>query len=137
MKVIVQQLDRKQFLSESGQWTAVLSEAAEFKTVLEAIVFCIQLQARAVKLRSENNAREEVYFYPFGGDPALKLEHRKLRKGIREARRLRAERRQIRARIDALMAPGKEKRKQVPFPAEPIAADFRHSDRGRGESGGP
>jgi hypothetical protein len=114
MKVVVQQRGRKLFLRKNEEWTAVRSEAAEFGTVVDAIMFCIHCRARDIRLVGSNDAAD-VYLYPFGGDPVVRLEQRKLRRSIRESRRLRMERRRIRGRIDALMAERKEKKKQFPF----------------------
>jgi len=118
MKLIVQQRERALFLRRDEQWTPVRSEAAEFNTVVEAIVFCIHCDARETKLVGKNEAGKDVYVYPFGGDPVVKAERKKLRKGLRESRWLKAERRIIRTKIDMIVAARKEMMKQLPFPSK-------------------
>ena len=119
MEVIVQQLTRKMFLGKTGGWSPSRNHAKKFRTALDAIGFCIHNHAREVKLVGRNDVGGEMYLYPFGGDPAGKVELRQLRKRIRESRRLNTERRVIRARIDILLAEGKNK--QIPFNRQPIA----------------
>ena len=62
----------------------------------------------------------DMYQYPFGRDPVAKAELRKLRRGIRESRRLKNQRRVILGRLDALLAEGKEQRKRFPFKRKSI-----------------
>ena len=100
MKVIVQQRDRKLFLGRDEEWTAERRRAAKFATVVDAVSFCIHCRAREVKIVGKNDAGEEVYLYPFGGDPLAKAESKNLRRRIRENRRLRTEERLVRARIE-------------------------------------
>jgi hypothetical protein len=121
MKVIVQRLTKKLYLRKSGAWAAERSEAAQFKTVVDALMFCIHCHEREVKLVGQNEAGDDVFLYPFGGDPAVRLELRRLRKSVRESRRLKTERRFIRGRLDALMAQGKEQKKQFPFEPRHVA----------------
>ena len=121
MEVIVQQLMRKIFLSKAGGWTPARKDAKKFRTALEAIAFCIHNQSREIKLLGRNEAGADMYLYPFGGDPAARAELRQLRKSIRESRRLKTERRVIQARIDILLAEGKENKKQLPFKRQPVA----------------
>jgi hypothetical protein len=123
MKVIVQQLARKLYLSKSGEWTAARSEAAGFNAVVDALMFCIQCHEREVKLVGQNEAGEEAYLYPFGGDPVVRLELKRLRRSVRESRRLKTERRFVRARLDSMMAPGKEERKKFPFQRTQVAEE--------------
>src|SRR5690242_17162901 len=104
MKVIVQQIGRKMFLRERNEWTAARGEAVEFATALAAIGFCISNQLREVMLVGRNEAGGDVYLYPFGGDPKIKAELKKLRRSVRESKRLKAERQMIRARLDILLA---------------------------------
>jgi hypothetical protein len=125
MKLIVQQRQRRLYLRQNGQWTAIRSKAAEFNTVVEAIMFCIHCQARDIRLVGRNEAGVEIYMYPFGGDPMVKRELKVLRKSIKESHRLKAERRAIQARIDSLMAEGKEKKKQIPFKRGRIGEEER------------
>ena len=113
MKVVVQQSESAMYLREDEQWTAVRSEAVEFKSVLDALTFCIRCRARHVRLVCQGDAGAHVYLYPFGGDPAVKAELRKLRRSLRESRCLRRERRLVRARIVALLDRGKGKEEAV------------------------
>ena len=123
MKVIVQQLTRKLYLRKSGEWTVARSEAAGFKTVVEALMFCIHCHQREVKLVGQNEAGEDTYLYPFGGDPVVRLELKRLRRTVRESRRLKTKRRFVRARLDAVMAQGKEDKKTFPFQRTQVAEE--------------
>jgi hypothetical protein len=115
MKVIVQQMERRLFLRNEEQWTPLRSEAMEFATALEAIVFCIQTHRRAVRLLGSGGSGKDVYLYPFGGDPGRKLEMKKLRRSVTDSQRLKRERRILKSRIDMLVAGQKEEKKQFPF----------------------
>ena len=130
MEVIVQQLTRKMFLEKTGGWSPSRKDAKKFKTALDAMVFCIHRQMREVKIVGTNEAGAEVCLYPFGGDPVARLELKRLRKSVRESRRLKTERRIIQARIDILMAEGKEKKKQLPFFRKETSAGCELSDGG-------
>ena len=121
MKVIVQRLTGRLFLQDTGVWTASRPEAKQFGTALEAISFCIRGRSRDVRLLGQDQEGRDVYLYPFGGDPAVRLERKRLRKSIRESRRLNTERRIVRARIDILLAEAKEKKKQFPFKRKLVA----------------
>ncbi len=121
MEVVVQQLNRKLFLTEAGEWTGLREEAKQFGTVLEAISLCIHEGKREVKMVGKGETGGDVYLYPFGGDPAAKAERRRVRREIAESRRLKHEQHMIRARIDLLMAEVKEKKKQFPFTREAIS----------------
>lgn len=123
MKVIVQQLTRKLYLRKSGEWTPARSEAAGFKTVVEALMFCIHRNEREIKLVGQNEAREDTYLYPFGGDPVVRLELKRLRRTVRESRRSKTERRFIRARLDSVMAQGKDEKKKFPFQRTQVAEE--------------
>jgi len=68
---------------------------------------------REVKLVGENEAGEDVFLYPFGGDPAVRLEFGRRRKSARESRRLKTEGRFIRAQVDVLMAEAKREAEAV------------------------
>jgi hypothetical protein len=123
MKLIVQQRQRRMYLRQNGQWTAIRSKAAEFNTVVEAIMFSIHCRARDIRLAGRNEAGVEIYIYPFGGDPVVKRELKMLRRSIKESHRLKAERRVIQGQIDSLMAEEKEKKKQIPFKRERIGEE--------------
>ena len=121
MQVIVQQLTRQMFLGKTGGWTPSRKDARQFRTALEAIAFCIHNHAREIKLVGRSDVGADVYLYPFGGDPVARLELKRLRRSIKESRRLKTQRRVIQARIDILLAEGKEKKKQLPFKRQPVA----------------
>ena len=108
MRVVVEQIKRKLFLCGGSRWTHVRAEALQFSTALEAIRFCIRTQTREIRLVNERKNGKDLYLYPFGGDPTVRLELKKLRKIVRESRRLKAERRNIQTRINALLLEGKE-----------------------------
>jgi len=129
MKVIVQQVNRKLFLRERNEWTTARDKAIEFATALAAIGYCIRAQIREIRLVAKNDAGEDVYLYPFGGDPTIRAELRNLRKHIREGRRLKTERRMIRARVDILLAEAKERRKQIPFKRKQVGDDDPEAER--------
>lgn len=111
MKVVVQQKNGKLFLGESGQWIETRTEGKEFGNPVDAIVHCIGIQMRDIRLLGQSDAGTDVYLYPFGGDPVVKAEGKRVRRLIRESHRSKSERRAIRARIDALVAQGKEEGK--------------------------
>ena len=130
MEVVVQQLKRKLFLVEPGQWTEVRIKARKFGTALEAIAYCAGCRLREVRLLGRGADDRDVYFYPFGGDPAVRAERRRIRRGIAESRRLKHERQTIRARIDILLAEAKEKKKQFPFKRKTIGEEVEPGGEG-------
>ena len=123
MKVIVQQIGRNLFLRGRGEWTESRAQARRFATALDAISMCIRYQMKEVRLIGQDADGRDVHLYPFGGDPAVRLQLKQLRRSIRESQRIKSERRVIRARIDILMAEGKEKKKQFPFKREAIGEE--------------
>ena len=119
----IQSISGKEYLTQSGVWTRHAADAALFVEAMPAIMLCIRFRLRDVRLVGTTPGRAEVYLYPFGRDPCVKAELKELRKNIRESRRLKADRNIIRARIDALMAGGKERRKQWPFIRQAVSQD--------------
>ena len=120
----IQNTETKLFLTRVGTWTKGAADAAVLADPMEAIALCLRHKIRTVRfVTTKSGSGEEVYFYPFGKDPVVRLEMRKLRRSIRESRRLRVERRVIQARIDLLMAEGKEKKKQFPFSRKAITQE--------------
>jgi len=115
MKVVVQQFGRTLFLQRAGQWTNEFDNAMQFPTAVAAIAFCIQCQIRNVRLLGKNEEGADVYFYPFGGDPAVKSELKALRKGLQKNRQLKEEQRMLQARIDIMLAETKQIKKEIPF----------------------
>lgn len=125
MKVIVQQLAGRLFLRDTGIWTESRPEAKPFGTALEAISFCIHCKARDVRLLGQNEDGEDVYLYPFGGDPVAKVERKRLRRELAEGRRLKAEQAETDARKQMLLAEVKEKKKQTPFKRQQVMEEQR------------
>ena len=119
MKVIVQQLNGKLFLRETGKWTASRAEAKTFRTALDAIAFCIHCKTRDVRLIGKGEKREDVYLYPFGGDPVARAELKRLRRAMAENKRLERKHRTVHAQIDAVLAEAKDAKKQIRFKPQP------------------
>lgn len=123
MEVMVQQIEGKLFRGTKSEWTASREDAMVFATALDAIGFCVRFRMREIRLIGQDKKGRDVYLYPFGGDPTVRAELKTLRRGIRESRRLKRERRLIQARMDMLMAEGKEKKKQFPFKRGSVAGE--------------
>lgn len=123
MKVIVQELSGKLFLQETGIWTESRPEAKRFSTALEAISFCIHCKAKEVRLLGQNENGEDVFLYPFGGDPAVKVERKRLRRELAEGRRLKAEQQEIHARMDMLLSESKERDRRSPLECKQVAKE--------------
>ena len=110
MKVIVQQIGKRLYLRLSGEWTATMEEANRFRDAMEALRFCVRKHLREVRLVSNfGRPGAERFLYPFGGDPAVKAERKRVRGAIRASHRLKHERRMI---LNMLTA--EEKKKQLP-----------------------
>jgi hypothetical protein len=124
-KVMVKQLDQALFLQDERRWTALRDEAMKFGTALEAIAFCIRINRKDVRLLGQDDGGKDLYLYPFGGDPAAKLERKKLRQAVRVNRQLHRERRMIQAQIDTIVAGQKEERTQIPFKRTPVVQDVK------------
>lgn len=122
IKVIVRRIGRRAlYLSRSGEWNTSLAQAARFNDAVEALAFCLRKNVRDICLVSNfDQPGSERLVYPFGGDPAVKRELKKVRKAVRQNRDLKRQRHLIQARIDMLMAEGKETRKQIPFKRPPF-----------------
>ena len=126
MNVVVQHLESSEYLGQDGNWVLTRVAARLFTDWVQAITFCIQKSIRTVRLVAQREPdQQEMYFYPFGGDPLVRAERKQLRKSVARSQQLKAERRVIQARIDGLLAASKENKKQVPF------------DRGRVADQGP
>ena len=94
---------------------------ATFKDPLTALSFCIQRGIRLVRLVGNSNCPgEERFIYPFGGDPVIKAQRKGLRRKLAENRRLQRKQRALMARIDALQAEAKERKKQARFPRNSV-----------------
>ena len=125
MNVLVQHLETRLYLTRKGDWTRLNGNPAEFENAVEAISFCIQRSLRDVRLVTNPGppANGERYLYPFGQDPSVELERKKLRKFLVENRRLLQEKRILLARMDILRAEAKEKRRQFPFKRKPLGEE--------------
>src|SRR3954463_3480182 len=115
MEVVIQSFESRQYLGHHGGWVSTRAAARVFSDSIQAIGFCIQRSIRTVRLVAGKAGEPESYFYPFGGDPVVKAERKKIRRRIRESRRLKRERRMIQSRIDVLLSSQKELKKQFPF----------------------
>lgn len=122
MNVVIQHTETKLYLAPNGSWVKLNADPAQFANAVEAISFCIHRGQRLVRL--VNNPGEldlERYLYPFGDDPAVKAERKKLRRSLKESRRLKQQKRTLLAHIDMLQAETKERRKQLPFNRKPVS----------------
>src|SRR5687768_7839174 len=123
MNVVVQQLHSRLYLAANGEWGR-LEGAAVFSNPVDAISFCIQRRIRDVRLVSNSDRPgKETFVYPFGQDPTVAAERKKLRRFIAESRRLARQKRMLMARIDLLRAEAKEKKKQFPFKRKRLSQD--------------
>ena len=123
MNVLVQNLDSRLYLASKGGWVQLDQRPLVFANAVEAISFCIQRSFRMIRLVNNAGSHGETYLYPFGDDPLVKAERKKLRKLLAESRRLKQQKRVLMARMDMLQAEAKERRRGVPFKRRPLAAD--------------
>jgi hypothetical protein len=123
-KVMVKQLEQALFLQDERRWTPLRDEAMKFGTALEAIAFCIRINRRDVRLLGQDESGKDLYLYPFGGDPATKVERKKLKQSMRVNRGLHRERRMTRARIETMMASQKEDGTQIPFKRTVVGDEY-------------
>jgi hypothetical protein len=99
----IEAADKKLFLRRLGTWTREWEKAAVFRQAVKAIAFCLRLGIRDIRLVARNKAGLTVYAYPFGGDPVFKAELKRVRKQIREGRRVRAAHRTLEGRMNMLI----------------------------------
>jgi hypothetical protein len=124
MNVVIQHTETKLYLTQDGSWVKLDAKPVEFANAVEAISFCIQRGLRSIRLvNNPGSADLERYLYPFGADPAIKAERKKLRKSLTESRRLKQQRRTLMAHLDMIEAEAKERRKQVPFKRKPVSEE--------------
>ena len=123
MNVLVQNLDSRLYLAPKGGWVKLGQRPLVFANAVEAISFCIQRSFRMIRLVNNAGSHGETYLYPFGDDPLVKAERKKLRKLLAESRRLKQQKRVLMARMDMLQAEAKERRKGVPFKRRPLSDD--------------
>jgi hypothetical protein len=121
--VLVQHLESGLYLASNAGWVKLEGQPLVFSNAVKAISFCIQRSLRDVRL--VNNAGQdgkEVYVYPFGQDPVVKAEGKKLRRFLAENRRLLQQKRMLLARLDDIRAEAKERKKRIPFLRKLVAA---------------
>ncbi|HTD87031.1 MAG TPA: hypothetical protein VK850_10680 [Candidatus Binatia bacterium] len=123
MSIIVQHLTSRLYSGSKGEWKKLAAGAARFENALAAISFCIQHGIRSVRLVHNPGTESERYFYPFGEDPGIKAEKKKLRRALVESRRQQQRNRELFSRVEALQAETKELRKQQPFKRQGISKD--------------
>lgn len=123
MKIMVQHIESRLYMTRDGTWVKV--QGAEFQNAIDAISFCIKRSLRAIRLVVNAGLKdEERYLYPFGEDPAIKAEKKKIRRAIAESRRLKQQKRVLLAHLDSVRAEAKELKKQVPFQRKPISGEL-------------
>ena len=108
MNVVVQHIDTKLYLAENGSWLKTHEESVSFSNALKAISFCIQRGIRSVRLVSNPGPTQQTFVYPFGEDPGIKAEKKKLRRALAESRRLKAQKHTVLQHIDVLRAEAKD-----------------------------
>lgn len=113
---MVQQLGSRLFLRSDCAWVKLAEGPLVFPDPVSAITFCIRHGLRDVRLvaNSQQNGKE-IYVYPFGRDPAVLLERKRLRRFVAESRRLKRQQGILMAQLDLLQAEAKERKKQFPF----------------------
>jgi hypothetical protein len=124
MNVVVQHLESGLYLAPKANWVKLEAQPLVFGNPVEAITYCIQRSLRSVRL--VNNAgvpEEEKFVYPFGEDPTVKAERKRLRRLVAQSRRLKQDKRMLQARVDMMEAEAKERRKQIPFKRKPVAEE--------------
>ena len=121
MNVVIQHLESRLYLTGNANWVKLNDGPRIFPDPLAAISFCIQRSLREIRLVGNPGCLgEEKHFYPFGQDPSVAAERRKLRKLVAENRRLKKQRQIVLAHIDLLQAESKEKKRQFPFRRKPL-----------------
>ena len=123
MNVVVQHIHTKLYLTRKASWVKDPQVSVAFANAVEAISFCIQRGARSVRLVNNVGSPQETFFYPFGEDPAIKAEKKKLRRALAESRRLKAQKHTLLQHIDMLKAEAKEEKKKFPMKRKPISED--------------
>jgi hypothetical protein len=124
VNVLIQHLGTRLYLTRKGDWTRLNGKAAEFENPVEASSFCIQHKLRDVRLvTNAGRPGEERFVYPFGQDPAIKVELKRVRKSLAENRRLLQHERILLARMDLVRAEAKERKKQIPFMRKPLGEE--------------
>src|SRR3954468_18503645 len=121
MKVVVQHLESERFFGLDANWVE-RAAARVFADSVQAITSCIQRNIRMVRLVAKKEpGGQELYFYPFGHDPATKAQRKKLRKSLQRNRQIREQTQTIQKRIDALLAGAKETKKKFPFKRKTVS----------------
>ena len=116
MNIVVQHLGTRLYLAKDGSWVKLDARPATFKNAVEAISRCIKQSLRSVRLVSNfDSSGNERFLYPFGEDPVIKAEKKKLRRSLAESRRLKQKKRIIMQHLDVVRADAKESKKQYSF----------------------
>jgi len=124
MNVLVQHLDSGLYLAPEANWVNLQQCPLVFRNAVEAITYCIRHSLRKVRLVSNAGlAERETYLYPFGEDPGIKAERKKLRRSLAASRRLKQDQRMLQVRMDMLVAQTKESKKQIPFNRNHVALE--------------
>ena len=124
MSVLVQNLETGLYLAPKGAWVSLNGSPQTFANAVEAISFCIQRSLREIRLVYEAGCEgKERFFYPFGQDPAIQSEKKRLRRSLAESRRLKRQTNILLQRLEMMRAQTKEQNKQVPFERKQISAD--------------
>lgn len=123
MNVVVQHIQTKLYLGRDASWLKGHEQALSFPNALEAISFCIQRGIRSIRLVGNAGSTQESFLYPFGDDPVIKAQKKKLRRALAESRRLKAQKNMLMQRLDVLQAESKEVKKQFPMQRKPISED--------------
>jgi hypothetical protein len=102
LKIRIQSVETGLFLTRAGTWTTGKG-AALCHEPMKAIELCVRLGVKKVRFNVwHDQASQQAYVYPFGGDPAARSYRRQLRKTLAEQRRARASFRQLQARVKGL-----------------------------------
>ena len=89
MQILVEHLKTRSFLAEDGTWVHA-DHPLIFSNAIDAISFCVRYRIRTVRLigRVTENSKYN-HIYPFGHDPVVLQERRRLRALVREQGRKR------------------------------------------------
>ena len=105
MKIRIQSIETKLFLTRNGEWRRGSGDAGVFVDVVEAITICLRRGIKNVRFTATNEqSGKESYAYPIGGDPVAHAQRKQLRRCIREQRRVKQEHRELVARMQRLAA---------------------------------
>lgn len=116
MRLFVQHLKTKLFAADDGGWVPLTGRPRAFAHPVTAIKFCIAKSLRDVRLVSGTfSPARTAYYYPFGSDPAIKKQKKQIRRFIAEQRRLKIQRRALKARLNSICVA--QNRSSTPAPS--------------------